>query len=105
MKINETNVLAEGIWKNLSDRITSVFIDVLHQSTTSATVNDEIINDETEELVKVKHKPITFFQAWLLPGVAMVTKKNRLKLILLALKRELFCLVFDMLCLFETSEL
>ena len=52
-------------------------LDILHQSTASATISDRETGEETEVLLRRDGagapKPVTFLRAWLLPGVAMVT--------------------------------
>lgn len=47
----------------------------------STTLNDSQANEENEVLITPEEpketKPVTFFRAWLLPGVAMVNKIER----------------------------
>jgi hypothetical protein len=48
-----------------------------HHSAASPTVNEQEAGEETELLGRTDetaNKPITFFRAWFLPGVAMVMK-------------------------------
>ncbi len=53
---------------------------MVHESSNQTTINDEETGEETEVIVKLDaptvNKPITFFRAWLLPGVAMVMKNG-----------------------------
>ena len=107
IRMTDTYVSVEGNWTiEFIRSIIDPCLDVLHQSTASATVSDRETGEETEVLLRrdsaEANKPVTFFRAWLLPGVLMV----RTDLSFHSYWRRFpVDLVFPLLCLFEISQL